>query len=300
MLLNGNIAIHHKMTSTQLNLDDTLPLTCTRAGTCCHGNRVFLNPWELACLARAKQLSPAAFREQFCGDGGIVLRFDGPTNNKGKSACRLYLENQGCSVHVQRPLACRLFPLGRQIQHETAHYMYQGDTFPCLNECPNVIDLPHLSVREYLSGQQTASFETAQDEYLELMQNIADIAFTLLLDTDLAESGDTKTLAVWRKSGNEQPEALVKRIGKDWIDLLMVPSFSEQANDAVAFARIHNDQLQLKAQETFGNLQSLPEIHNASVLMMSLALYLAKALGANPEVLAEHWIEVAKGHGARE
>lgn len=277
-----------------------LPLTCNRAGTCCHGNRVFLNPWELACLAQEKQFTPAAFREQFCSDGGIVLRFDGPTNSNGKSACRLYLDNAGCSVHAQRPLACRLFPLGRQIQQETVHYIHQGAVFPCLNECPNVIDLPHLSVREYLSGQQTASFETAQDEYLEVMQNIADIAFTLLLDTGLAESGDTKTLAVWRKLGNEQPAALIKRIGKDWIDLLMIPSFSEQANDAVTFARLHNEHLQLKAQETFGNLQRLPEIHNASVLMMSLALYLARALGANPEVLAEHWVGVAKSHGVGE
>lgn len=287
------------MTSTQLSLDDTLPLTCTRAGTCCHGNRVFLNPWELACLAHGKQLSTAAFRDQFCGDGGIVLRFDGPANHKGKSACRLYLENEGCSVHVQRPLACRLFPLGRQIQQETVQYIHQGDTFPCLNECPDVAQLPHLSVREYLSGQQTALFETAQDEYLELMQNIADIAFTLLLDTGLAESGDTKTLAVWRKIGNEQPAALVQRIGEEWIDFLMIPPFSEQ-RDATAFVSMHNEQLQSKAQEAFGHLQSLQELHEASVLMMSLALYLARALGANPEVLAEHWIEVAKGHGASE
>lgn len=288
------------MTSTQLNLDDILPLTCTRAGTCCHGNQVFLNPWELACLARGKQLTPAAFREQFCGVGGIVLLFDGPMNSSGKSACRLYLENAGCSVHAQRPLACRLFPLGRQIQHETAQYIHQGKTFPCLNGCPDVIDLPHLSVREYLSGQQTNTFETAQDEYLEVMQNIADIAFTLLLDTGLAESGDTKTLAVWRKLGTEQPAALVERIGEKWIDLLMIPVFSEQADEAVAFAGIHNELLQLTAQEEFGQLQTLPEIHDASVLMMSLALYLAKALGANPEGLAEHWVEVAKGHGAAE
>lgn len=288
------------MTSTQLHLDDILPLTCTRAGTCCHGNRVFLNPWELRCLAREKQLTPTAFRDQFCDVGGIVLRFDGPANSSGKSACRLYVENAGCSVHVARPLACRLFPLGRQVQQGTAHYMYQGETFPCLNGCSDVVKLPHISVRDYLKGQQTDSFETAQDEYLEVMQNIADIAFTLLLDTGLAESGDTETLAAWRKIGNEQPAALVKRIGEEWIDLLMIPSFPEQADDVGTFARIHNEQLQLNAQKAFGNLQSLPEIHQASVLMMSLALYLARALGANPEVLAEHWIDVAKSHGATE
>ncbi|HLP55360.1 MAG TPA: YkgJ family cysteine cluster protein [Fluviicola sp.] len=287
------------MVSTQLHPDDTLPLTCTRAGTCCHGNRVFLNPWELASLARGKQLTPAAFREQFCDAGGVVLRFDGPTNSNGKPACRLYSENTGCSVHPWRPLACRLYPLARQVQYETARYIYQGEAFPCLNECPDVVKLPHMRVREYLAGQQTDSFEKAQDEYLELMQDIADVAFTLLLDTGLAESGDTKTLVAWRKMGNEQPAILVKRIGQEWIDFLMIPSFPEQP-DAIAFARMHNEQFQLKAQEEFGNPGNFHEIHEASVLMMALALYLARALGANPEVLADYWVEQAKSHGARE
>lgn len=295
------------MTNTKLKLQDKLPLTCTRSGTCCHGNRVLLNPWELLCLAREKQLDPREFRDLYCDWGGILLRFNGKEDHRGKPSCSQYIENfpegsgqGGCSVHAGRPLACRLFPLGRQIQNEQAEYIFQGTTFPCLNGCPEVVNLPQLTVGDYLKGQMTDSFEVAQDEYLELMQNIADLAFTLLLDTGLAESGETKTLAVWRQMGNSEAAELVIRIGQKWIDHLMLPELSGELEDPVSFARAHNELLQMTAQERFGLLKTNQEFHEASVLMMGLALYLARALGADPRSLSEHWIEVAKSNGACE
>ena len=38
------------MQNTKLHFNDLLPLTCSRKGTCCHGNQVLLNRWELFCL----------------------------------------------------------------------------------------------------------------------------------------------------------------------------------------------------------------------------------------------------------
>jgi hypothetical protein len=178
--------------------------------------------------------------------------------------------------------------------------MYQGDEFPCLKGCPEVLGLPLLSVGEYLKEQKADEFEKAQDEYLEVIENIADIAFVLLLDTSLAASGDRKTLPLWRKMGNELPELLAKRIGDEWIDYLMLPELSDEYKDPVTFARKHNDLLQLKAQEKFGTLQANQELHEASVLIMGVALHLAHAIGTNTKTLAEHWIETAKNHGAQE
>ena len=288
------------MLITKLSLEDKLPLTCSRRGTCCHGNLVMLNPWELFCLAREKKVSPREFRDLYCEFGGIRLRFDGKAGWQNKKACSQYVDNFGCSVHVGRPLACRLFPLGRQIQSEVLSYMYQGDVFPCLDGCPEVIGLPQLTVGEYLQGQLTEAFEMAQNEYLQLMQNLADIAFELLLDTGLAESGDTETLPLWRKIGIEDPEILVNNIGSEWLDSLTIPEIAVNTNDPVLFAQKHRDLLLLKAQEQFGTLQTMQEVHEASVLIMGVALHLARGLGANPEILAEHWIETAKKHGAKE
>lgn len=288
------------METTRLSIHDKLPLTCSRRGTCCHGNLVMLNPWELKCLAREKGITPGEFRNLYCEVGGIRLRFDGAVGWREKRACSQYVAGFGCSVHLGRPLACRLFPLGRQIQSEEVHYMYQGTEFPCLEGCPEVTGLPLLNVGEYLKGQKTERFEKAQDEYLEVMQSLADIAFELLLDTGLAESGDKETLHMWRKMGNELPKILADRIGHEWMDSLMIPEISDDVDDPVSFARKHKELLQLKAQEKFGALQTNHEIHQASVFIMGVALHLARGLGVNPEILAEHWIDTAKNHGAVE
>lgn len=286
------------MQTNILNLQDKLPLTCSRSGNCCFGKVIYLNPWELYHLAREKKISLREFRDSYSDFGGIRLSFDGKAGYKGQQACSQYVDNFGCDVHFGRPLACRLYPLGRQVQSEQVHYMYQGDEFPCLQPCPEVVNLEPLKVGDYLGGQMTGTFEKAQDAYLELMQNIADLAFELLLDTGLAESGDKKTLALWRKMGTELPEVLAERIGKEWMDCLMIPAIAEE--DPIAFVSQHNNLILAKAQDAFGALQSHEELHEASVLIMGVALHLARGLGANPKELSELWIDIAKSNGAQE
>ncbi len=288
------------MQTTKLSTQSILPLTCSRSGTCCFGKAVMLNPWELLSFSKEKKITSREFRDLYCEFGGIRLRFDGKPDKKGQPACSQYIDNVGCSVHAGRPLACRLYPLGRQIQFNKAHYIYEGEQFPCLTDCAEVLELPKLSVGEYLKGQEADQFEKAQDEYLIVMQNIADIAFELLLDSGLAASGDTKTLALWREMGNELPELLAERIGEEWIDCLMIPAITDEIQNPIDFAQKHNDLLLLKAQEKFGSLQTNQELHEASVLIMGVALHLARGLGADPKGISEHWIETAKSHGAKE
>ena len=226
-----------RQNSTRLSLTDTLPLTCTRSGTCCHGKMVWLNPWELACLAAAKGMTQRAFRNRYCEFGGIRLRFNGPPGWKGLAACSQYAAGCGCSVHAGRPLACRLYPLGRERRGKELCYMHRGGGFPCLEGCPEVVDLPHLSVAHYLAGQDVAPGETAQNEYLELMQRLADGAFALLLESGLAESGDRLTLRLWRELGNDLPERLAKRLDPAWVDRLMLPEVNGGLAAPAACAR---------------------------------------------------------------
>ncbi len=288
------------MQTTKLSTKSILPLTCSRAGTCCFGKAVMLNPWELFSLSKEKKITQREFRDLYCEFGGIRLRFDGKPDKKGQQACSQYLDNVGCSVHQGRPLACRLYPLGRQIQFDKAQYIYEGDTFPCLTDCAEVLKLPKLSVGEYLKGQEADTFEKAQDAYLIVMQNIADIAFELLLDSGLTESNDTKTLAVWREMSIEPPEVLAERIGKEWIDCLMIPSITDTTRNSITFTQKHNDILQLKAQEEFGKITTNQELQKGAVFIMGVALHLSRGLGADTKGIAEHWIETAKRYGATE
>ncbi|QXP65231.1 YkgJ family cysteine cluster protein [Polaribacter sp. HaHaR_3_91] len=288
------------MQTTKLSTESILPLTCSRAGTCCFGKAVMLNPWELFSFSKEKKVSPRDFRDLYTDFGGIRLTFNGKQDKKGQNACSQYIENHGCSVHQGRPLACRLYPLGRQIQFKKADYIFEGAQFPCLTDCAEVLNLPKLSVGDYLKGQGAAPFEKAQDAYLNVMQNIADIAFELLLDSGLSASGDTKTLTLWREMGNELPEILAERIGKDWIDALMIPEIKEVGDNSIEFAQKHNELLLLKAQKQFDSLQTLDQVHEVCLLIMGVALHLSRGLGADTKGIAELWIETAKSHGAKE
>jgi hypothetical protein len=288
------------MQTTKLTSESILPLTCTRSGTCCFGKAVMLNPWEIVCFSKAKKITPREFRDLYCEFGGIQLHFDGKEDRKGQKSCSQYIDNFGCSVHEGRPLACRLYPLGRQIQFDKAQYIFEGTTFPCLTDCAEVLDLPKLSVGEYLKGQKADLFEKAQDEYLIVMQNIADIGFELFLDSGLSESGDIKTLKEWRTLGNENPEIIAEKIGEDWLDCLMIPEISPETDNPILFIEEHNNLLLAKAQEEFGNIQTMEDLHKASVLMIALALHLAKGLGADTKGISEHWVATAKSFGAKE
>ncbi len=283
---------------TVLSLTDSLPLTCSRTGTCCFGKAVWINPWELATLADAKGMSPREFRNQFCEFGGIKLKFNGVSDKNKLSACNLYVENFGCSVHAGRPLACRLFPLGLKRHGEQRYYIHNGTEFPCMNGCPEVVDLPKLTVGAYIEGQATEKGELAQENYLSLMETLADGAFALLIDSGLAESGDRTTIPLWRTMGEESGAQLARRIGSEWIERLMIPEI--ELADPVEFAKKHHDLLQATAQEKFGSLNTVDRFRTASVLMMGLALHLGRALGANPADLADQWIGVAKANGADE
>ena len=283
------------MIRTKLQLEDSLPLTCSRAGTCCHGKTVFLNPWELANISKEKKMTPKEFSSEFCEWGGIKLKFNGESQFKNQSACSQYIENFGCSVHLGRPLACRLYPLGRKIQNEEAHYIHEGKEFPCLADCPTVTELPQMTVGEYLKDQSTKTYESGQDIYLELVQQLADIAFELYLDSGLAASGNKTTIDNWEKFGLLSPEELPKSIKEDWLKELIIPEIKEIKNP-IEFATAHSQILFGKAQTEFGSLTTLDELENASTLIMAVALQLARSIGADAKGLSEHWVETAKGH----
>jgi Fe-S-cluster containining protein len=285
--------------NTHLDLQDKLPLTCSRKGTCCHGNQVLLNPWELNRLAKEKQMSPQEFRDLYCDWGGIRLKFNGEKDHRGKNSCSQYISNFGCSLHEGRPLACRLFPIGRQIQNDEVNYIFQGKTFPCLDGCPEVNQLPKMTVEGYLKEQKTKLFEQAQDAYLEVMQNMADIAFMLLLDTGLAASGDTKTLKEWQRLGSVSVESIIESIGQEWINHLTLSDIVFNEKSPFEFAQAHELILQEKAQERIDASKSFKEISETSILMISIAYYLASSIGANPTALGELWVKIALENGAK-
>jgi Fe-S-cluster containining protein len=283
---------------TALALDAKLPLTCSRSGTCCHGKAIWLNPWEVARLATGRGIPARDFRRHFTVDGGIRLRVDGPPGWLKLPACSQYDPASGCSVHAHRPLACRLYPLGRRRQGGAVGYIHEGRDFPCLFGCPEVQDLPRLTVADYLAGQQVTAGEQAQDAYLEVMQDLAEGALVLLLDSGLAASGDREVLPRWSRIAALDHEGRAASLPADWFDALTIPD-GLACDDAAAYVQTHRERMQGKAQAAFGAAGTPAALRDASVLMMTLSLHLGAALGIQVTQLVERWTAIARQHGAQ-
>ncbi len=87
--------------------DETFGYLCRRCLKCCHHKSIQLNPYEVARLARNRGLTTSAFRAACTKDGaGLALR-------QTESGACVFLGSEGCTVHPDRPLVCRLYPLGR-------------------------------------------------------------------------------------------------------------------------------------------------------------------------------------------
>jgi uncharacterized protein len=286
-------------TPTYLSHDARLPLTCTRAGTCCHGKLVWINPWELASLAQARALSAQEFRAQCTLSGGIRLLFDGAAGWRGLPACSQYDGASGCRVHAARPLACRFYPIARDRRGSEVRYVHDGDRFPCLEGCPTVIEGAHLTIAEYLAQQDVAAGIVAQDAYVELVHDLAEGALVLLLDSGLSRSGDRKTLPRWRAIAASQTER-ISAIDARWLDRLLTPALPVSVADPAAFVAAHAALLQTCAQDELSAPTDIDQCREAACLMFSLALHLSESNGMMPSELADEWIRTAKKNGAQE
>ena len=131
--------------------------TCSRCLHCCRDKRIQVNPYEIARLSRSLGIGTTEFRARHTEAGnGTSLAF------KADGACE-FLGPEGCSVHADRPLVCRLYPLGRHIRadgvesfsHVTPHRLSRG-SFDARG-----------TIGSYLEAQGAAPFIRAADAYFE-------------------------------------------------------------------------------------------------------------------------------------
>lgn len=267
---------------TVLAPSDVLPLTCTRSGTCCHGKDIRITPWELARLAQARGLAPREFRERCTEDAATRLRLAVP-GWRGLPACSQYDPARGCTVHAARPLACRLYPLGREVQGGEVRIIHEGLEFPCLDGCPEVSGLPRLTVAAYLEGQGAGPFSEARDAYLELSQDLAEAAFTLVFDGGIGTGSDRRWANAWRVAVEGGPSVWPAVLGPLWYDRLTIPPIAWC--DDRRWLKSHADVVQEVAAEV------APAV--ACVRLFTSALLLFQAVGGEAAVMGRRWLTQA-------
>lgn len=126
---------------------------CTRCNRCCTGKRIQVNPYEIARIARARGVSTAEARERFTVEN--VLRQD------DEDRC-IFLGAQGCGIHGDRPLVCRLFPLGRVIESGGAVHFVRVDPSWAHGEFGEA-----GIVADFVEAQGAGPFIAAADAYFD-------------------------------------------------------------------------------------------------------------------------------------
>jgi Fe-S-cluster containining protein len=126
---------------------------CTRCNRCCTGKRIQVNPYEIARIARARGVSTAEARERFTVDS--VLRQD------DEDRC-IFLGAEGCGIHGDRPLVCRLFPLGRVIESGGAVHFVRVDPSWAHGDFGEA-----GIVADFVEAQGAAPFIAAADAYFD-------------------------------------------------------------------------------------------------------------------------------------
>jgi len=147
----------------KMTRDAAFSYECRACRRCCHNKLIQVNPYEIARLARNRGISTTEFIDQYLSADGPHLRF------LDNTAC-VFLTERGCGVHPDRPLVCRLYPLGR-------HLSAQGDEhFTHMTPHPESEGIYGKSgtIAEFVAGQDITEFVAAADQYLELFYRMYD------------------------------------------------------------------------------------------------------------------------------
>jgi Fe-S-cluster containining protein len=128
---------------------------CRRCSLCCRDKRIQINPYELARLARAQGETTSEFRKRWTLDG------QGTTLGQKEDGTCVFLGPQGCEVHADRPLVCRLYPLARHVLTDRGEYFTTLEGHPqSKGEFTN-----RGTVADYLATQGAMPFLEAADAY---------------------------------------------------------------------------------------------------------------------------------------
>lgn len=143
---------------------DRLGLSCLGercpSNCCTKSAPIVLNPYEIALICKASgtaydDLLDVVDTDRANGLPLVLLPRD--------PACHFW-DGKGCTIYNARPLACRLFPIGRVFEGCQSHIV-----LPSVNSCPGLSTDPASTVSDYLAGQDTALLIRMADHWIEFV-----------------------------------------------------------------------------------------------------------------------------------
>jgi uncharacterized protein len=159
-----------------------------------------VGPYEALRLSRRLGLSTTEFLARHTEAGGTVLQ-----TRPDDRGC-VFLGERGCTVHPDRPLACRIYPLARWVAPD-------GDeSFGHLEPHPQTAGLygTQGTVNDYLTSQGLAPYFAMGDRYGELYDRMVAVMERL----DPEEDTDRRTE---RRAAVDEMDA--GTLATNWFDI---------------------------------------------------------------------------------
>lgn len=132
--------------------------TCNRCRHCCTNKKIQVNPYEIARIADRLGIPTTEFIERFTAENGSFLKFT------DRGSCT-FLGPEGCTVHSDRPLVCRLYPLARHVGEKGEEWFSELE--------PEVSCKGHYlsvgTIADYLAEQDGIAYIQAANIYLNLL-----------------------------------------------------------------------------------------------------------------------------------
>lgn len=146
---------------------DPLQLLCGAGGcdsNCCKASApIVLNPYEISLICRKSKMSYEDLLDIVDTD-----RADGfPLVMLPRDPACCFWTEKGCRIYNARPLACRLFPIGRVYDGIRSRFVLPGR-----NTCSGLVTEPAGTVGDYVRMQNTALHLEMADKWIEFVNTI--------------------------------------------------------------------------------------------------------------------------------
>ncbi len=146
---------------------DAVELACGTEGCsancCAAGPPIVLNPYEIARIRSESGMPYEDLLDVF--ETGRAKGF--PVVMLPRTPACYFLTSHGCRIYRARPLACRLFPLGRVYHQSRSHIV-----LPEHNRCAGLVRAPSRTVKEYLADQETERFIDMADQWIDFVSEM--------------------------------------------------------------------------------------------------------------------------------
>ncbi len=141
---------------------------CAACGRCCQGKVIPVNPYEILRIARHLGVTTTEVLARHAASDGATLG----QNERGDC---VFFGDRGCEVHPARPLACRLYPLGRYRAPDGTERFAEVVPHP---ESAGRYGLAG-KVRDYLAAQGADAYIEHSDRYLALLRRMIAVLATI-------------------------------------------------------------------------------------------------------------------------